>query len=396
METPESDKDMNQTLDRIAAVEAIALRIPRPLAPHMGRMPAVNERGYIVDPDNGTIYPADDRSVLLKVTCESGLVGWGETYGIVAAGVIGQLVDDVIAPLLRGRDPSDVQRIWEDLYNLMRVRGYTSGFWLDALAGVDIALWDLYGKLLKVPVYKLLGGQRRARIPAYITSIPGSDVQQRLEHVAAMHAQGYRAFKVHAAGSFDCVELIRAMRARHPDIDIMLDLHWCHTSAEALAILKRVEDCRLGFVEAPCRYEDIDGLARVGAASVVPLAGGEEWRTVFDARLRLQSGGLTIVQPEMGRTGITQFMRIVQLAEACHARVMPHATIGLGVFMAASLHASCTVENLSGHEFQNNFFGRYLDLFDTGMHCDEGGYGLPAGWGLGITPRDSLWQYRVA
>lgn len=386
---------MTQVLDRIVAVEAIALRIPRPVAPHMGRMPTVNERGYIVDPDNGTIYPADDRTVLLKVTCESGLVGWGETYGIVAAGVVGQLVDDVIAPLLRGRDPGDVQRIWEDLYNLMRVRGYTGGFWLDAMAGVDIALWDLYGKLLEVPVYKLLGGQRRARIPAYITSIPGADVAQRMASVAAMYGQGYRAFKVHAATSFDCVTLIRAMRADFPDIDIMLDLHWCHTSAEALAILQRVEDCRLTFVEAPCRYEDIEGLARVGAASRVPVAGGEEWRTVFDAKPRLQNGALTIVQPEMGRSGITQFMRIVQFAEACHARVMPHATIGLGVFMAASLHASSTVENLTAHEYQNNFFHRYLEHFDTSMACDAAGFSVPEGHGLGIEPKESLWQFRV-
>jgi len=378
---------------RIAHVEALALRVARPLAPHMGHVLQPNARGYLVDPDNGTIYPADDRTLLIRVTCEDGSVGWGETYGIVAAGAVRELVDDVIAPLLRGRDPLDVQQLWQCLYDLMRVRGYTTGFWLDALAAVDIALWDLCGKHLGQPVRKLLGGGASKSIPAYITNIPGSDQVAKLEAIAELHAQGFGAFKVHASSAFDPVALIHAMRARFPDIEIMLDLHWNHTAGEAANIARAIEPCNIAFLEAPVHTEDIDGLARLAGATRIPLAVGEEWRTVFDAHARLKTGAVSVVQPEMGRTGITQFMRICQLADVHHVRVAPHATIGFGVFMAASLHASAAAAMLSLHEVQNHFVHRYLDHFDTAMRCDCGHYQFPEGPGLGIVPRDSLFAF---
>ncbi len=387
---------MPGTYDAIVRVEAIYLRIPRAPTPHMGRMPAVNDRGYIIDPDNGTVYPADDRTVIVKITLESGKVGWGETYGITAGTVIGELVRDLIEPLLRGRDPLDVQVIWQDLYNLMRVRGYIGGFWLDALAAVDIALWDLCGKILGQPVHKLLGGQRRKTIPAYITNIGGATNDARLHNVQASYDKGFRAFKVHAASSYDYISLLRDLRGAFPDIALMLDLHWVHTSAEALAIVRKVEAFDLTFVEAPCRYEDIDGLARVAAGSSIAIAGGEEWRTVYDAHARLKVEALTIIQPEMGRSGITQFMRMANLSEVYHARVMPHATIGFGIFMAASLQASAAIEDLPWHEYQNSVLPRHLPLFETQMACEAGFYTVPDAPGLGIEPRDTLWEHVVA
>lgn len=378
---------------RIAHVEALAVRVARPVAPHMGHALQPNERGYLVDPDNGTIYPADDRTLLLRVTCEDSSVGWGETYGIVAAGAVRELVDDVIAPLLRGRDPLDVQHLWQALYDLMRVRGYTTGFWLDALAAVDIALWDLCGKHLGQPVRKLLGGGARKAIPAYITHIPGSDEAAKLDAVAALRDEGFKAFKVHASSAFDPVALIHAMRARFPDIEIMLDLHWNHTAGEAANIARAIEPCNIAFLEAPVHTEDIDGLVRLAAATRIPLAVGEEWRTVFDAHARLKTGAVSVVQPEMGRTGITQFMRICQLADVHHVRVAPHATIGFGIFMAASLHASAAAAMLSLHEVQNHFVHRHLDHFDTAMRCEGGRYAFPEGPGLGIEPRDNLFTF---
>lgn len=382
--------------DAIRTIEAIYLRIPRAQSPHMGRLPPVNERGYIVDDDNGTIYPADDRTVILKITTEGGRVGWGETYGIAAGTVVGELVKDLIEPVLRGRDPLDVQVIWQSLYNMMRVRGYTSGFWLDALAAVDIALWDLCGKILGQPVHKLLGGRQRDRIPAYITNIAGSDNAARLDSVRALYEKGFRAFKVHAATSFDHVALLRDLRTAFPDITLMLDLHWVHTSAEALSIIRKVEPYDIAFVEAPCRYEDLDGLARVAQGSSIPIAGGEEWRTVHEAHLRLKSGALTIIQPEMGRSGITQFMRMAALADVHHARTMPHATIGFGIFMAASLQASAAIHDLPWHEFQNSVLPRHLPLFETDMKCEAGFYHVPDAPGLGIEPREELWHHVVA
>ena len=108
------------------------------------------------------------------------------------------------------------------------------------------------------------------------------------------------------------------MRARFAEIEIMLDLHWQHTAGEAMNIARAIEPCDIAFLEAPVHTEDIDGLARLAAATCIPIAVGEEWRTVFDAHQRLKTGAVSVVQPEMGRTGITQFMRI------CQHRNPPH------------------------------------------------------------------------
>ncbi len=387
---------MTQKHDTVQLVEVFFLRMPRAVGLHSGRVPEVNERGYIVDPDNGTVYPADDRTLIIKITTTSGLIGWGETYGIAAAGAVEAIIKDIIGPLLHGRDPLDVQVIWQDFYNMMRVRGYTGGFYVDALAAIDIALWDLCGKILQQPVHKLLGGARRTRIPAYITNIGGSTLEERLTAVQTQWDKGFRAFKIHAASSFDYIELIRRLRTQFgAEITLMVDLHWCHTSSEALSISRKLEPYDLLFIEAPCRYEDIDGLARVAAGSRISIAGGEEWRTLYDAQTRLKAQGVTIIQPEMGRSGITQFMKMATLAEAYHARVMPHATIGFGIFMAASLQASAAIEDLPLHEYQNTVLARHLIYFDTTMICENGFYTVPDAPGLGIEPRDSLWEFVV-
>ncbi len=382
--------------DCVDRVEVFFLRMPREVGLHMGRRPEVNERGYIIDPDNGTIYPADDRTLIVKITTRDGRIGWGETYGIAAAGAVKAIIADIIAPVLRGRDPLDAGVIWQDFYNMMRVRGYTGGFYVDALAAIDIALWDLAGKILGQPVAKLLGGRRRDRIPAYVTNIAGSTIEARIASVQAMWDKGFRAFKVHASASFDYIDLVRQLRERFgADIQLMVDLHWNHTSAEALTICRKLEAYNLLFLEAPCRYEDIDGLARVARSSSIAIAGGEEWRTLYDAQARLQAEAVTVIQPEMGRSGITQFMKMATLAEAHHARVMPHATIGFGIFMAASLQASAAIEDLPLHEYQNTVLPRHLPHFDTTMVCDNGFYNVPDAPGLGIEPRDSLWQFVV-
>ena len=382
--------------DSVQSVEVLFLRMPREAGLHMGRKSEVNARGYIVDHDNGTIYPADDRTLIIKITTQSGRVGWGETYGISAAGAVKAIIEDLIGPLLLGRDPLDVQHIWQGFYDMMRVRGYTGGFYVDALTAIDIALWDLCGKILGQPVHKLLGGARRSQIPAYITHIEGSTLDERLAATQGWWDKGFRAFKVHASSSFDYIELIKQLRTKFgPDIILMIDLHWCHTSSEAIAISRQLEPYNLLFIEAPCRYEDIDGLARVARESRISIAGGEEWRTLYDAHTRLKAEGLTIIQPEMGRSGITQFMKMATLAEAYHARVMPHATIGFGIFMAASLQASAAIGDLPMHEFQNAVLPRHLKHFDTTMTCENGFYSVPNAPGLGIEPRESLWEFIV-
>ncbi len=142
-----------------------------------------------------SIPPKCDRSAV-RVTLDSGVEGWGETYGLVAPNALHALIDDIIRPIITGRSPFDVQVIWEDLYDLMRVRGYHGGFWLDAMAAVDIALWDLMGQLTGVPLHKLLGGKRRDRIPAYVSGLPSPTLAGRVDLARSFVDKGYKAIKI--------------------------------------------------------------------------------------------------------------------------------------------------------------------------------------------------------
>lgn len=384
-------------MNNIAAVESFIVSLPRdtPYLGPLGPGERINERGYLVRAGNRTIYPSTDMSVLVKVTADDGTVGWGETYGIVAPDAVTAIVDDVLGPVIVGRDPRDVVVIQEDLYDLMRVRGASGGFYGDAVAGIDIALWDLFGKLIGQPVVKLLGGQRSSTIPAYVSGLPGATLEAKLELARGFEARGFDAFKYAAAVSFDgIVEEMRTLReGLRPDAKLMVDLHWKFSAQEAIQLIDRLAPYRPYFVEAPCAPEDIEGQAHVGASVRVPLALGEELRNVYELRPRLERRAMAIVQPEMGHTGITQFMQIGRMAHAFHVKVIPHASIGIGIFQAASLHATAALPNAPMHEYQHSVFDRNLQYVNTTMRCERGAFTLPDGPGLGIEPSDAVWAF---
>ena len=383
----------------VRSLEAFAVSLPRDV-PYLGPLgpgESVNAKGYIVRRGNRTIYPVTDMSVLVRVTAADGTIGWGETYGIVAPQAVLAILREVMIPIVEGRDPRDAPAIYDELYDLMRVRGASGGFYGDALAAIDIALWDLAAKLAGVPLVQALGGARTTRIPAYVSGLPKATLAERVELAREWIARGYRGLKYAAAVSREGVAAeMHALRdALGPDVDLMADLHWKYTADEALELARSIASTHPYFIEAPCAPEDIDGLAEVAVHAGIPVAAGEEWRNVHEVRLRLTRAPLAIVQPEMAHTGVSQFVAIARLAQAHGAQVIPHATIGVGIFMAASLHAAATLPNCPYHEYQPSVFDRNLAHVDTAMRCNAGFYELPAGRGLGIEPRDSLWRYRM-
>jgi galactonate dehydratase len=278
----------------------------------------------------------------------------------------------------------------------MRVRGFFGGFYLDSLAAVDIALWDLLGRRLGVPVSTLLGGRRHATIPAYVSGLPRATLPERVEFAREWQGRGFRGFKFAAVVADDGAEaeMMALREGLGPQAEIMADLHWRHTAAEAIRLIRRLEPHRLAFAEAPCPPEDIAGIAEVARGVGVPIALGEELRTVFEWQQRMAARAFGIGQPEMGRTGITEFARIGALCHAQNIAVMPHATIGVGIFHAASLQASSTLQRLPWHEYQHSIFDPNLRLTQpTGtahMACAAGAYTLPDGPGLGVEPSPAL------
>ena len=382
---------------KISSVETFIISIPRqtPYLGPLGPGESINSRGYLIRKGNRSIYPDSDMSVLVKVTAEDGTVGWGETYGIVAPDAVTSIIDDVLGPVTFGRDPRDAMVIQEDLYDMMRVRGFFGGYYMDAIAGVDIAIWDLFGKLVNQPLVKLLGGQRMESIPVYVSGLPAATLEARLQMAHDLKARGFDAFKYAAAVSHEgIVNEMRVLReGLGPGVKLMVDLHWKFSAQEAIQLISQLEPYRPYFVEAPCQPEDIEGQAHVGASIRVPLALGEEWRTVYEVRPRLERRAMSIIQPEMGHTGISQFMQIARMANAFHVKVIPHASIGIGIFQAASLHATAALPNCPMHEYQHSVFDRNLQYVNTSMRCEAGAFVLPEGPGLGTEPNESVWQF---
>lgn len=385
---------MNTTVKK---VETFIITIERD-TPYLGPLAEsehVNEKGYIVRKGNGTIYPTTDRSVLIKVTLNDGSVGWGETYGICAPKAVCEIISDLLAPTIIGKSPEDVESIWDSLYDMMRVRGFFGGFYLDAIAAIDIALWDLLGKIKQRPLYEILGSRVHTKIPSYISGLPVSTIDEKVQLAKRWVEKGYSAIKFASAVSHEGIvnEMSELRKAVGTDVGLMVDLHWKFSANDAIKLIQQLEKFNPSFVEAPVKPEDIDGLLEVSKNITCPLAAGEEWRTTYEALERLKTGAINIIQPEMGHTGITQFMRISKLASTYNCSIAPHATIGLGIFMAASLHASSTIKALTIHEYQPSVFDRNLSFIDGNLSCDTLGYQIPDGPGLGVSPNQKLWAY---
>lgn len=388
--------------NRIAAIDTFIVTLPRdtPYLGPLGPGETVNARGYIVRRGNGTIYPTVDRSIVVRVTDEDGLTAWGETYGICAPRATCEIINDLLAPVLIGSTVEDPSAAWDGLYDLMRVRGCTGGFHVDAIAAIDIALWDLHGKRRGAPVRDLIGRTVNAVVPGYLSGLPAATLDERVALAREWQARGVDAFKFAAVVSHEgIVAEMAALRETLGDAaEVMVDLHWKFDAAEARALAGQLARYRPTFIEAPVKPEDVAGLAELCRDSPVPIASGEEWYTAYEVGNRLAAGPLAFLQPEMGHTGITQFARIATLGAAHGARLAPHATIGTGIFLAASLHVSATQPNLWKHEWQHSVFERNLALLDSDMGYADGHYLLPQGPGLGVSPSERFWTHaeRVA
>ncbi len=194
----------------------------------------------------------------------------------------------------------------------MRVRGYTGGYYLDALAAIDIALWDIAGQIAGLPLCKLLGGQRLERIPAYVSACRNPRGRSARRSPLNGRKKGFDSFKFASPVADDGVvaEIATLREALGPKARISCDMHWAHKAGEARMMIRAMEAHGLWFAEAPVARGGYRGLAEVAQGVSCPVAAGEEWRTAHDAEARLSRRACAIIQPEMGHKGVTEFMRI--------------------------------------------------------------------------------------
>jgi L-rhamnonate dehydratase len=244
------------------------------------------------------------------------------------------VIDQYLAPLLIGSDPWDVEFLWQHMYRLTMAFG-RKGIGMVAISAVDIALWDLLGKASKQPVYRLLGGRTKPRIPVYASRLYSTPLDELAEEARRYKDQGYRAMKLRfgwgpvdgAEGMRHNIDLVRTVREAVGDgVDVMADAYMGWTLDYAKRMLPLLERFNLRWLEEPVIPDDIHGYAALKAYGCVPIAGGEHEFTLYGFREMLDAQAVDYIQFDTNRVGgITQARKIAALAEAHSIPVVPHA-----------------------------------------------------------------------
>ena len=289
--------------------------------------------------------------VIVRVETDAGVTGYGECSAM-NTGVIRSVVTDSLAPLLVGENPLEIERLWEKMYvSTYKLRGQAQSI---GISGVDIALWDLLGKVLDTPVYQLLGGRYRERVRMYASSvsrdwdIPKSVAKSR-EYVDA----GFTAVKVKVGTrwGFDdlpdtAVATVTAMRDEiGPGIELMVDANSAYSEHAAIRIGRKLEALNVFHFEEPTPFHDIDAMAGIAAALDMPVAGGEQDHTRYRFRELLERRAVDIVQCDVIKAGgLSECKKIAAMADAFGKPVTPHNT-NRTLGMAATLHFLASTPN---------------------------------------------------
>ena len=346
---------------------------------------------YYTRPPWRSLYSDRFETLLVKLTADDGTVGWGEALAPVAPEVPQAIVERLLAPALAGQDPRRVRPLWARLTGLMRERGHLVGHQADALAAVDIALWDLAGRAYGLPVHALLGGAFRTEVPTYVSGLPRPTDAARAALAADWVGQGVRAIMLHLGHGVDAdLATYDAVAAAHPDLRVAIDAHWAYDPADALRLGRALDDRRAWFLEAPLVPEDLAGHRELAGAIATPVAVGETLRNRYEFRAWLAARAVDLCQPDVARTGITEAMAIAEVAAAHHVPVAPHHSVGLGVAVAAGLHVAAAVEAMPAFEYQPGTMRVASRILAAPLPGGPASLPVPDAPGLGVDVDDSL------
>ena len=270
--------------------------------------------------------------LVVEVMSDDGLVGIGNAA--LTPLITKQVIDVHLKPLLLGADPWDIEFLWQHMYRKTMAFG-RKGIGMTAISAVDIALWDLLGKSAKQPVFRLLGGRTKTRIPVYASRLYASPLEQLAFEAQRYKAEGYKAMKLRfgwgpvdgAEGMQRNLDLVRTVRQTVGDeVDVMADAYMGWTLDYAKRMLPLLEPFHLRWLEEPVIPDDVRGYAELKSYGRVPIAGGEHEFTSYGVRDMLEARAVDILQVDTNRVGgISQARKISAMAEAFSVPVIPHA-----------------------------------------------------------------------
>ena len=356
-------------------------------------------------------------SLLVEIETDERVIGIGEAG--VGGGTTQDVIRRVLEPMLIGEDPLLIERLWQKMFAHTRQYG-RRGIVMNAISGIDIALWDIVGKVAQLPLYRLLGGCRE-RVEAYASGgfyQEGKSVEDLAAEAEGYRARGFKGMKMkvgrnpstqthlrHLADhaqlcevepEVDIARVAAVRRALGSQTKLMVDVNCAWSPSFAIEMGRALEPYKPYWIEEPVATDDIDGSARVAEALATPIAGYETEIGLYGFRELIIRDAVDIVQPDLAWAGgFSECRRIAALAQAHHLMVAPHAFAG-AVLLAASLHFSASIPNGLALEFDQNPNGLRDELLKEPISIDsEGTVKLPERPGLGIElDRGAVERYR--
>jgi galactonate dehydratase len=327
--------------------------------------------------------------VLVEITTDDGVVGYGEALARYSLRSYASLIEDLLAPIVLGQNPFEVERLWQ---RMLRVTtGRAGGILLEAVAAVDIALWDIMGKAAGQPVHHLLGSMGRDRIDAYASSISWASDEVAAAQTRQATARGFGMIKVKIGPPVEKA-LARARLVREiagDDTKLSADGNWAFDFDDAVRLACGLADLDYYWLEEPIPIEDVEAYHRLRTQIPIRLAAGESEHTVYGCRELVARGSVGAIQPNVTRSGgITETKRIAALAYAYNVPFAPHIGFSGAVCVAATLQLCAAVPNFLTFECMTfpNPLREELCAQRVGDARDlvAGAVPLPAGPGLGM------------
>jgi D-galactarolactone cycloisomerase len=325
-------------------------------------------QAMLKEQDFGWSQRVTDRrqTAICVVETDEGIEGVGEAFYFGGpAKIAAQLIGDGFGPLLVGKDPMDTSIIWDLLYNWHRDQGQ-KGLPIAAISAIDIALWDIKGKTLGLPVYKLLGGGYRHKARVYATGLYEPQNVPSVKEALVEEAMGYKAagfagMKLKVGYGIDAdMKLVKALReAIGDDLYLMVDANHAYNAPEAIRLARRMEPYDIFWFEEPVPPEDLDGYVEVRRHSTILIAGGECEYTRYGFREVINRRAVDILQPDLcAMGGFSEMMKVIAMASAANLPVIPHVW-GTNVGLAAGLQLFAALPNFPERRFAADPFFEY-------------------------------------
>lgn len=326
--------------------------------------------------------------VLVEVRTDAGIVGVGETLARFAPKAYAEAIDTLLKPRLIGQNPTDISALWRSMRRALS--GRSGGMLFEAIAGVDIALWDILGKVANMPIHRLLGGMGRSEVPCYAASVNWGEDAFMERELDRYLEKGFPRIKVKIANPVkDACRRIALLRKRAgDDIELCVDSNWAYSLEEAVEVGRALTDNRYFWFEEPLRPEDEAGYEELHRRCATPLAAGESNYTL-DQTMRLVSNRtLSFIQPDVARSGgISETRRMAEFAAAHDVQYAPHIGMSGIICETASVHLAAAMPNIKAMECETDESPFKTAITGAAPGADRQKNGMlpvPTGPGLGI------------